>query len=432
MHISVPVANTMEYINATQVSPLVSHVQIKVCYVGQDPNRNGSVITKEVATKLGEKLPGCPIVGYYDDEIQDFASHNRDVVVEDGKFKIIDMTKPYGFVDIGAKVWFEQFSDEGVIHEYLCTEGYVWTGVYEESKRVVEKGNNQSMELSEDYENGFWTNDLNSGKRIFIINDGLIEKLCILGEDVEPCFEGAQIKSFSLTSSEFEEFKSTMFSMINELKDTLSKGGSEETMDKDNGVLNPEVEEETNVEFEKKKPEDEEEQKKTEDTSTEEDSKPEDDKSKEEDPEDEEKKKKSYSLDEIPEYVELKSNYEALQTQYAALEQEKQDLDAEVQTLRGFKLSADRKSKEDMINSFFMLSDEDKKDVVDHIDTYSLDDIEAKLSIICVRNKVDFKLGQDEEEDPNPEMLFNLNDPINNNDSAPAWVKAVRLKQEQE
>ena len=342
------------------------------------------------------------------------------------------MTKPYGFVDIGAKVWFEQFSDEGVIHEYLCTEGYVWTGVYEESKRVVEKGNNQSMELSEDYENGFWTNDLNSGKRIFIINDGLIEKLCILGEDVEPCFEGAQIKSFSLTSSEFEEFKSTMFSMINELKDTLSKGGSEETMDKDNGVLNPEVEEETNVEFEKKKPEDEEEQKKTEDTSTEEDSKPEDDKSKEEDPEDEEKKKKSYSLDEIPEYVELKSNYEALQTQYAALEQEKQDLDAEVQTLRGFKLSADRKSKEDMINSFFMLSDEDKKDVVDHIDTYSLDDIEAKLSIICVRNKVDFKLGQDEEEDPNPEMLFNLNDPINNNDSAPAWVKAVRLKQEQE
>ena len=48
-----------------------------------------------------------------------------------------------------------------------------------------------------------------------------------------------------------------------------------------------------------------------------------------------------------------------------------------------------------MIASFYMLSDEDKKDVVANIDTYSLDDIEAKLSIICVRNKVSFNLDDD-------------------------------------
>ena len=43
-----------------------------------------------------------------------------------------------------------------------------------------------------------------------------------------------------------------------------------------------------------------------------------------------------------------------------------------------------------------MLSDEDKKDVIDNIDTYSLDEIEAKLSIICVRNKVSFNLEDDD------------------------------------
>ena len=39
-----------------------------------------------------------------------------------------------------------------------------------------------------------------------------------------------------------------------------------------------------------------------------------------------------------------------------------------------------------------MLSEEYKKDVTEHITEYSLDDIEAKLSVICVRTKVSFDL----------------------------------------
>lgn len=421
----------MEYVNATQVSPLISHVQIKVCYVGQDPNRNGTVITKETATKLAQGLPGCPIVGYYNDKAGDFEAHNKEVVVEGKKFKMVDMTKPYGFVDIGAKVWFQKFMDDGVEHEYLCTEGYVWTGIYEESKRVVDQGNNQSMELSEKYEKGFWTKDDNSGRNIFIINDGLIEKLCILGYDVEPCFEGAQIKSFSLTSPEFAEFKATMFSMIQELKDTLSnKGGSEETMENEN--KSPQVQEETTpaTEFEKKDKDTEERDKQTEekkDTASE-DKK--DDKKDEKDEKD--KKEKKYNLNEISEYVALQLQFNELQSKYSALEKDHQTLEAEVNELRTFKLSANRKEKEDMIASFYMLSDEDKKDVVDHIDTYSLNDIEAQLSIICVRNKVDFNLGKENnpaEDKSTQQYMLNLqNQEKQDTDNAPAWVKAVRAK----
>ena len=29
--------------------------------------------------------------------------------------------------------------------------GYIWTGQYPESQRIIDKGNNQSMELSENY-----------------------------------------------------------------------------------------------------------------------------------------------------------------------------------------------------------------------------------------------------------------------------------------
>ena len=66
-----------------------------------------------------------------------------------------------------------------------------------------------------------------------------------------------------------------------------------------------------------------------------------------------------------------------------------------------------------------MLSEEDKRDVIDNIDTYSLNDIEAKLSIICVRNKVNFNL--DDNKNDNKPTTFNLNNV--DNDSTPAWVK---------
>ena len=406
----------MEYVNATKISPLISKVLIKVCYVGQDPNRNGTVITKEVANKLGENLPGTPIVGYYNEKTNDFDAHTRDIVVEGGKFKMIDMTKPYGFVDVGAKVWFQKFKDDGQDErEYLCTEGYIWNKIYEESQRVIDEGNNQSMELNDEYEKGFWTKDSNSGKNIFIINDGLIEKLCILGSDVEPCFEGAQIKSFSLTSTEFEEFKATMFSMINELKETL-QGGSKETMDNEKDAIIPGAENESTSEFEKKK-NPEEEEKESADTK---------EQNNEEEKDEDKKDKKKYNLEEIPEYVNLQSDYNDLQTKYSTLEKQNQTMVEELNQLRSFKLAAERKDKEAMVASFYMLSDDDKKDVVDNLDKYSLDEIEGKLAIICVRNKVNFNL--EDEDTSKQQYTLNLNniDTTEDDSNIPAWVKAVR------
>lgn len=71
-----------------------------------------------------------------------------------------------------------------------------------------------------------------------------------------------------------------------------------------------------------------------------------------------------------------------------------------------------------------MLSDEQKKDCVDNIDTYSYDDIEAKLSVICVRNKVSFDLDKPEEK---KETTFNLDEVDNSIDNTlPAWVQRVQ------
>lgn len=517
MNISVPVSNTMEFIEQTAISPLISKCSIKVCYVSDDPNRNKSVITKDVATEMGRQLPGSPIVGYYNEETQDFEQHNRAIEIKDGKFKILDTTKPYGFVPTDAKVWFQKFNDEGVEREYLCTEGYLWTTSYPEAKRVLEQGNNQSMELNKESINGTWANSINANDRFFIINEALIEKLCILGEKYEPCFEGAQVKTaFSLDSADFEEFKARMFSMMSELKEAISKGGSkvefttyaveigeglwdklyrtleekyprggeycgsvygirgifeegtqkfailtkrdenkmfrmnftytEQEFALDDNMV--EVQEtyvpveslqfslEDNDNYAKKNDNDEGKTDKEDNSKTDDNTEG----NKKEDPEDggkkednDDDKKKNYSLEDVTEYQELKGQFDELSAKFSALEAEhntlvaeKTALDEEITSLREFKLSTEKVQKQAMIDKFYMLSDEDKQDVVSNIDTYSLDDIEAKLSVICVRNKLNLAEDQNDESGNNgAPSMFSLQGAADS-DNAPAWIKRVR------
>ena len=76
-----------------------------------------------------------------------------------------------------------------------------------------------------------------------------------------------------------------------------------------------------------------------------------------------------------------------------------------------------------MIDKFYMLSDESKQDVIDHIDTYSLDDIEAKLSVICVRNKVSFV----NDNEPAVPTAYNLNSASDGIEEE--WIRAVKAKE---
>ena len=139
----------------------------------------------------------------------------------------------------------------------------------------------------------------------------------------------------------------------------------------------------------------------------------------------------SYNLDEIKEYHELLGKYSEREQNYEALQQANTDLTSEVEALREFKLNAERENKQRMIDSFYMLTDEDKKDVVEHIDEYSLDDIEAKLSVICVRNKVNFEVEEEKHEETPavtaPQGLFSLNQIVD--DGVPEWLKAVKANE---
>ena len=493
MHQSIATIDSPEFINLQplEINPLMSSCEIKVLYLGE--NRNHSYITKEVATEMAKTLRGAPIVGYYKEDKEDFRDHGEKVTFDDEGIKFECMTKPYGFVSPDAQVWFQKFEEQDefgnqLTREYLMTTGYLWTGQYEEAKLAVEgNGRPQSMELDPETLDGHWSTNNKTGMDFFIINDAIFSKLCILGEDIEPCFEGASVtapevsKKFSLD----DDFRKTLYTMMQDLKFALEGGNNmdieqnlvaeetaaetevvEETIEnetpadeyaiadslvrEETPIAEPEtkeVEEETEADVEIEEIVEEEpivEENLTNDDNSEqsiltenqdsiedtqssqenfaksddkdEDDNEEDSESNEEDKEYEcgkNKKKKSYSLLEN-ELAEVKAAYSELESKYQALVE--------------FKETVDNEKKDALIASFYMLSDEDKAEVVENKAKYSLEDIEAKLSVICVRKKVNFDLDDTSKNDNIVEekevMTYNISN--NESTSIPAWISALK------
>ena len=411
MHSSIKLNTPIEFINVTPVNPLISKCQIKVCWVGDEPNRNRSIITKDVARQLANSLPGSPIVGFFNTSTEDFEEHNREFLIEDGEVILKDTTRPYGFVDLNAKVWFATYLDDNTNErEYLMTEGWLWTGQYPECKRILSQGNNHSMEFDPETAKLTRTKGNNEIPHFFIVNEAIISKLCVLGQEYEPCFEGANIAAPTIHFSFSKNFEENMFSMMTELKELLNKGGTdtmneevkvpateEEVVENPVVVEEPVAEEPVISEFQ---------------TSTEEEVCPDCGKPIKECS----CKESKYSLEEIPEYVELLNKY-------STLEQDYNELKEQLTPLVAFKQGVEKKEKEAMIERFSMLTEEDKADVIQNIDSYSLDEIEAKLSVICVRNKVNFANLEDDNKPSTEPTTYNLEEQVE--DTAPAWVKAA-------
>ena len=510
MHKSLATIDSPEFINLQplEINPLMSKCEIKVLYLGE--NRNHSYITKEVAADMAKTLRGAPIVGYFKKEEDDFRDHGERVILDDEGVKFECLTKPYGFVSPDAQVWFQKFEDTDEFgnvetREYLMTTGYLWTGQFEEAGLAIKEGRPQSMELDSETLDGHWSTNSKTGMDFFIINDAIFSKLCILGEDVEPCFEGASVTAPQVSTSFTkidDDFKQTLYTMMQDLKFALEGGKDmemeenlvveetvetpvaeeaavEEVVAEDNTeVVEDTVETETPAveepvtefdslkraeEVETEAPAVEEEvveadvQVKEEvateepaveenltnddnseqsistetqdsievtqssqenfaksDDEDEDESKDEEDKDNDNEEEDDDKEdKKDYALIEA-ELENLKASYSDLETKYQALVE--------------FKETVDNEKKDALIASFYMLSDEDKVEVIENKANYSLEDIEAKLSVICVRKKVNFDLDDTSKNDNIVEdkEVVTYNVSSEETASTPAWIAALK------
>lgn len=416
----------------SEFSPLVTRCVVKLMYVGQ--NRNGSQISREALERMAPTVRGCPIVGYWKDERYDFGDHGSVVTIEEDEIRFSCKTRPYGFVPTDADVWFQKFADDGVEHEYLVTTGYLWTGQYEELESVFDGGKGQSVELDNDTINGHWATDAASGMEFFIINDATFTKLCILGDDVEPCFEGASVTVADATNAptrysedDGARFLFTLSGMMRELRDATAREGGLNMPNPtgDNAgeqfvATTATVSPEDVTESEPQEPEAEPEQLATDEPETPADE-PEASADELEQPEELEtptaEDTSEQELEEAPApEAEAAPDY-ALEVE--RLTAENAAMRAELESLREFRLNVEGREKDALIAKYFMLDDDDKADVVAHRDELTLDEIESRLAVAYVRKNVKFDLDAEVEETTElpPVMSFSLDDGVESDDS---------------
>ena len=434
MNKSVQTINSPEFINlqTLDINPLMSSCEIKVLYVGG--NRNGSFISKEVATEMAKTLRGAPIVGYWRQEEEDFGDHGQQVVINMDGVTFQCLTVPYGFVAPDAKVWFQTFIDtnefgEETEREYLMTTGYLWTGQFPECKSAVEgEGKPHSMELDPASLDGHWSTD-KRGMDFFIINDATFSKLCILGSDVEPCFEGSAITAPNVSASFAkldDNFKQTLFSMMRDLQFALQGGQQmdDTTIVVDAPVAEPAAEPVVEPATEP-----------VAEPATEPAAEPAQEPAEPQEPvaepaqdpvtepvaepvaEPAPQEPDQYAELEAA-HAELQAQYDDLSAQFTALQATNATLTEQIAGLTAYRARIEDAEKDAMISKFYMLSDDDKKDIVANKEQYTVEEIEEKLSVLCFRKQINFTPVEENQ----PAVTFNLTEP---GTTQPAWLSAV-------
>lgn len=162
----------------------LSKARCRIFYSGK--NRNGTFIGDEFAQELISSLPYTPIKGIYQAEEEDYSDHG--ILRQEGRI--------YGIVPAEPNFAWETHTDvDGVERLYACADVLLFTALYKEANEII--GKSQSMEL---YEPSLvYHQAIIDGQKYIVFDHGCFLGLQVLGDEVEPCFEGASF--FALRQS---------------------------------------------------------------------------------------------------------------------------------------------------------------------------------------------------------------------------------------
>ena len=185
------------YGDLEKYNDVTSRARCRTFYKGA--NRNGTYITDEFAEQLLSTIPYTPVKGIYEDD--DYTDHG------DKR----SLGRIYGIVPQDPHLQWEKHLDEdGIEREYACVDVLLFTAIYKEANEII--GKSQSMEIYDKSIDGNW--QIINGQKYFVFNKGCFLGLQVLGEEVEPCFEGASFftlyESLNQMIQRIEEYNSNI------------------------------------------------------------------------------------------------------------------------------------------------------------------------------------------------------------------------------
>lgn len=169
-------------------------VRLRIVNVGSNPNK--SSFSKEAIQRAEGTLCNIPILGYikYDDNgnAVDFDAHNiiTTLVSNEDGFSIEEkyLEQPIGVIPETNNLTYEIYNGK----EYLCCDGYVWKSYANEGYDLIMSSDEKSVSMEIKVLNG----DKDSKTNLFNIEDFEFLGITVLGDDVLPGIENANLKKY--------------------------------------------------------------------------------------------------------------------------------------------------------------------------------------------------------------------------------------------
>ncbi len=205
---------------------LYSYAKLKIFYIGQTGDKR--LFTKKFSDNLLKSLPYVPVVGFYDEEEEDFKGHNPEI------------QHIYGIVPEDTEIEYIKEDDK----EYAVCDVILYTGRTDKTGEIAQKivGKQHSLELNPNNTTYVINRDAKGKLQNIEFKSGSLLGLSILGDGEKPAFSGSGffnenshlMEVFENFRKEFEKF-------------TKEQGQRGEKMDVDTNIIETLEEEVENV-----------------------------------------------------------------------------------------------------------------------------------------------------------------------------------------
>lgn len=160
--------------NKKQKNNYVTHAKLKMFYIGE--TGDSRIFTEDFSNKVIKTLPMSPVVGYYDEDSEDFKAHNSKQYV-------------YGYVPENAEISFSE--EDG--QTWATTDVILFTGRKDNVGDVASKilGRQHSLELDPDTVEYKINRDNNGNFKSVEFIDASFIGLSVVGDSEKPAFSGS-------------------------------------------------------------------------------------------------------------------------------------------------------------------------------------------------------------------------------------------------
>ena len=181
------------YGNVETLTPTLSKCRVRIFYKGL--NRNRTYISDDFAQQLIDSLPYAPVKGIFNKDSLDYEDHGENNT--DGRI--------YGVISADPNfAWETHLDEDGVEREYACADVILYTALYPEANLI--SGKSQSMEIHRVGLTGEWKIWQGDKQPYYQFYKGHLLGLQVLGDEVEPCFEGSAFFSLYKNAKELYDY----------------------------------------------------------------------------------------------------------------------------------------------------------------------------------------------------------------------------------